>query len=384
MAKSYLIAVLLAVALVAWVASGYLETDARDAPQTPAETVSQRNQPMRVEVRDQQAGQVVQDIVVQGQVEPNRQVEIRAETAGRVTELMAERGQSIDADQPIVRLAIDDRNARLRQAEALLSQREKDYQALQRLGQTGLQAETRVNEARADLEAARATLESIRLDVERTEIKAPFAGILDRRPVEVGSYVAINQAVATIVDNDPLIVSGRVAQQNISKLKTGQQGEVTLATGQQASGRIRYISATADDSTHTFRVELEIENPGGNLPAGVSAAIRLPVATLSAHKVSPALITLSSDGELGVKTVGDDDQVAFNPIDIVRADTGGVWVTGLPERARLITVGQGFVQSGETVEAIAADAGNETTEPAPERESTPAIPGTEPAVATES
>jgi multidrug efflux system membrane fusion protein len=53
--------------------------------------------------------------------------------------------------------------------------------------------------------------------------------------------------------------------------------------------------------------------------------------------------------------VTDDDTVAFNPVEIVRAQTDGIWVAGLPSKARIITVGQGFVAEGETVDPRPAE-----------------------------
>ena len=65
--------------------------------------------------------------------------------------------------------------------------------------------------------------------------------------------------------------------------------------------------------------------------------------------MQPSTVSLSPEGRLGVKTVDDEDRVVFNAIEIVRAEIDGIWVTGLPETARIITVGQGFVNAGEIV-----------------------------------
>jgi multidrug efflux system membrane fusion protein len=71
------------------------------------------------------------------------------------------------------------------------------------------------------------------------------------------------------------------------------------------------------------------------------------------------LLSLNEAGEVGVKTVNSDDVVEFYPVSIIQAETGGVWVTGLPDITRIITVGQGFVREGEIVKAIPG--GDEST-----------------------
>ncbi|MDQ2694123.1 MAG: efflux RND transporter periplasmic adaptor subunit [Pseudomonadota bacterium] len=352
MNTSYLIAAAIVVALALWLGSGWL--DGREAPVPPAAaTVATRTAgPMAVQVRDQAAEPVTREIVVQGQVEPNRVVTLRAETAGQVTAIVAKKGQRVQTGEVLLRLKMNDREARRTQAEALVRQRQQDYEALRRLGQRGLQAETRINEALAQLEAARAELARIRVEIDNTTIEAPFDAVLNDRAVEFGDYVAVNDPVVTLVDDDPLVVSGQIPQQSIDQVGIGRVATVQLVTGQEAKGLIRYLSAMADTATRTFRFEVEVPNPDGALPGGISASIRIPVETVPSHLVSPALLTLNDQGVLGVKTVAADATVEFHPVSIVRASADGVWVSGLAERARVIVVGHGFVQPGETVQPV--------------------------------
>jgi len=160
----------------------------------------------------------------------------------------------------------------------------------------------------------------------------------------------VNGEVATIVDNDPLVVSVRITQQDVSALKLGQSASVTFATGQQRDGNIRYIAARADEDTRTFRVEVELPNPNGEIPSGISAEARVPTGTLLAHYVSPAALSLNDEGKLGIKTVDEHNKVTFHTASIVLSDVDGAWITGLPPQARIITLGHGFVQIGEEVQ----------------------------------
>ncbi len=112
------------------------------------------------------------------------------------------------------------------------------------------------------------------------------------------------------------------------------------------------MASQADEQTRTFEVELDLANPDGRLAAGVSAEIRIDVERVPAHRVSPSVLVLSDTGELGVKTVGRDDLVAFMPVEIARAEGGDVWLTGLPSEVRVISVGQGFVRDGTEVQPV--------------------------------
>jgi len=66
------------------------------------------------------------------------------------------------------------------------------------------------------------------------------------------------------------------------------------------------------------------------------------------------VLTLDDRGEVGVKSVGAEERVAFHPVSVIRADPAGLWVDGLPEQVRIIVQGQGFVAVGEPVEAVVA------------------------------
>ena len=73
-----------------------------------------------------------------------------------------------------------------------------------------------------------------------------------------------------------------------------------------------------------------------------------------AQKISPAILTLAADGQIGVKTVDGNGRVVFTPIEIARSEADGVWITGLPAMANIITVGQGYVSAGQAVESVPA------------------------------
>lgn len=352
---SYLIAGAIALALGGWLASGQL--GANMAPDDPLPAIEAEREPplMSVRVRDSLAAPVEREIVLNGTTAPARTVEVRAETKGRVVGLGARRGELVDAGEVLVRLDVREREARIAQAEALVRQRELEFEAATRLGEKGFQAETKVAEAGAALEAARAALEQVRIDLEHTVIRAPFAGVLERRPVEIGDYVDIADPVALVIEQDPFLVIGDVAEREVAHIRTGMTGHASLVTGEDVTGTIRYVGSQADPATRTFPVELEVSNPDQRFTAGVSAELRISYQEMPAHQVASSLLALDDDGRLGVKAVDGDDQVVFLPADIVRADGDWVWLAGLPERLRLITVGQGFVRAGEQVKPVPED-----------------------------
>ncbi|MCU7843921.1 MAG: efflux RND transporter periplasmic adaptor subunit [Candidatus Thiodiazotropha sp. (ex Monitilora ramsayi)] len=312
---------------------------------------------MKVKVMDVTAENVTREIVVQGELEPRRQVEIRAQTSSRVVGLPVEKGKRVEVGTPVVELAVEDRQAQYERALAEVANQKLEVAGARKLQKKGLQSETRLKAAEAALAAAQADLKMARLELEYLHIKAPFDSVLETRYVELGSHLERGDPVALMVDESVLKAVGQVSQQSAGELRLGQRIRVRLLDGLEAEGVVTYISRLGDTETHSFRVEAEVPNPDGLLNAGVSAEIRIAIDREAAHFLSPAVLALSDKGEVGVKSVDEEGFVRFHPIELVRTEADGVWVSGLPSTLQVITQGQGFVNTGEVVIPVPASRG---------------------------
>jgi multidrug efflux system membrane fusion protein len=354
-------ALLLSLALAGWLASRPLERWLRGGGDVPAATASlpaaasaAPTAPPRASVRvvESAAAPVTPELVINGRTEPARAVSLKAETGGRVVATPVPEGALVEAGAVLVRLDERDRRSRVAEMEARLEQRDLAYEAARRLGERQFQARTAVAEARAGLEAARAALHEARLDLERTEPRAPFAAVLEARAVEVGDYAEPGDEVARLVERDPFLVVGDAPETLAGRFRAGQEGRAALADGTEVLGRVRFVAGVADPGTRTFRVELEVPNPQGAIRAGMSARIVVPEPAVAAHRVSAAALVLGDDGSVGIQAVegaGEAGVVRFHEARIVKAGADAVWLAGLPERLRVVTTGQGFVRAGQAV-----------------------------------
>jgi multidrug efflux system membrane fusion protein len=306
----------------------------------------------RVLVLRSSARTVRREIRVSARTEPNRQVELRAETDGAVTDLGVERGANVESGQRIVSLHMRDRAARLEEAEALIIQTQLQYEAAERLRGQQFVSEAQIAEAKARLVGAEAEKQTILDDIDYTTIEAPFDGVLQERTVEIGDYVQSGDTVAFIVDTDPMIVVGEVNEREVHSLGIGNSGSARLVDGTTVDGTIRYLAPVADESTRTFRVELAVPNPEGNLRAGITAELKLSAEEITAHTLSASALALADDGTVGVKAVDEQNRVHFHPVEIVSTSPDGILVTGLPREVGIISLGQGFVIEGQLVEAV--------------------------------
>ena len=291
-------------------------------------------------------------MVLHGRTEPARTVWLRAEIEGRVIAINAERGARVKAGEVIARIDVRDRPALLVQAKAEVKQRELQYQAAQKLFRQNFQSETDVAETFAALEAARAALIRMQIELSNAFVRASFDGVLDQRPIEIGDYVLAGDPVARVLEQDPMLITGYVAQGDVHQIKTGAKGSAELVTDESLQGTVTYVASESDKETRTFRVELEVANRDYRIVSGVIGEIRIPTQTFSAHFVPPSLLTLNEADELGVKALGKDGVVEFHHARIVRATPNGLWMTGLPETLRIITVGHGFVRVGDRVRSV--------------------------------
>jgi membrane fusion protein, multidrug efflux system len=350
--RSYLIAGAIAAAVVAWLGTGLFFEDERDGS-TPTAAPTEPTMPA-VQVADLMAEVHERRLALFGRTEANRKVQVRAETGGQVIEKIAEKGQAVRAGDVLIRLGMEDRSARLREAEASVERWQAKSRASASLARSGFAAALQSAEDLAALEAARARLETIKIDIARTEIRAPFDGIVDDIEVEVGDYVDAYDRVALVVDLNPVKIVAQVTEQRAGGVRVGSEAAVRLITGATAHGIVSFVARTGDPATRTFRVEVLIPNADLTIAEGLTAEVALATGQALAHLVSPAILTLDDNGALGVKIVDDAGRVAFLPVAIIDDTPEGMWIAGLPERSRVITVGQEFVREGQQVRAVRA------------------------------
>lgn len=340
----------IALGVFLWMLSGVFASDPEAS--VTAATANATTELVQVRVQEFSARETTREVTVSGRTEPNRTIEVRAEAEGAVVAIGAERGEAVAAHTVLLKLDLRDRSAQLAEAAALVAQRELEYKAMQDLRTRSFTTDVQIADASAQLEGARARHERIKLEIANTSVLAPIDAVLQERNAEIGDFVRTGDVVAELVDLDPLIVVGEVNEREISELMVGSKGKATLVDGTELAGDVRYLAAVADPATRSFKVELSVANPGNAVRAGQTAEIRLFADQIRVHTLSAALLTLADDGTVGVKVLDNDERVKFYPVEIAGSSPEGIQVTGLPDRIRLITVGQGFVTEGQRVNAV--------------------------------
>ncbi|MBM7066680.1 efflux RND transporter periplasmic adaptor subunit [Actibacterium sp. 188UL27-1] len=331
---------------------------------------------------------VADGVILRGRTEADREVDVKAETSGLVMSPPLRKGSFIEAGQlmceldPGIRPAqlieaearlaeaqarVPEAQARVVEAEARLTEATINDRAASRLSQDGFASETRVAEtqaavstARAAIEAARsgvegaqagiqsaeATVATVKKDIERLKITAPFAGLLETDTAELGTLLQPGALCATVIQLNPIKLVGFVPETEVDKIEVGASAGARLLSGREISGDVTFLSRSADVNTRTFRVEIEVDNDNLTIRDGQTAEIVISAAGADAHLIPASALTLDDAGTIGVRYVTEDQKAAFAPITVLRDTVKGVWVGGLPDPVDVIVVGQEFVGDG--------------------------------------
>ncbi len=381
------------------------------APDAPAESPAAVAPPetaadtrIHVVVRRSEAQVTENAVVLRGRTEALRQVVVSAETSGRIMSEPLRAGAEVAEGQllceidpgtrlsalaeaearlleaqarlPEARAQLPVARARQAEAEAALTAARIDGNAATRLSESGFASETRAASAAAGVSSAEAAVESASAGVQaaqaaiqsaqsgiraaeaavtraeeeltRLRILAPFAGLLESDTAELGSLMQPGTPCATIIQLDPIKLVGFVPEAQVDRVAVGATAGARLASGREVAGQVTFLSRSADPQTRTFRVEITVANADQTIRDGQTADILIQSEGMAAHLLPASAMTLSDAGTLGVRLV-EDGIVQFAPVRMIRDTANGVWLTGLPDVAEVITVGQEFVTDGVPV-----------------------------------
>ncbi len=360
MKGSRIAAIGLVAAATLWIVSGHLiphESSHGNAAPRPSEAEAQKK--FRVAVLDTAVQPHSRKLVLTGRIEADRKVVIFARTNGVLEELKVRRGARVRKGEVIAVLSDEAREAQVMQAKAMLDQKRIELAAKRRLLLSNAVPKLELDNLEAQFKVAEAAVATHEAERDRGIIVAPWDGVITEvSEVGTAAFAFAGKEIVKMVGLDPVFALVEVSERNAARVKVGNTAEVRLANGVTRQGRIRYVSPSASETTRTYRVEVQVENPDYLIPDGITAEATIPLEPTPATRVPRSALIFSSSGELGVRTVGSDSKVGFVPVSIVEDDQNFMWLSGVPDGTRVIVQGQDFVREGNVVEAVAAPGGH--------------------------
>lgn len=366
--RSHKTAIAILLVAVVWMASGVFKSDEEPVAAVAGTQIGETSEdaPMRVRVTTVRSEEHVRKIAILGRIQADKAVNVRAEVPGRVDEIVATKGAAVNVGDVLVKLDPENLPALLAEAQARLKQRVIAYESAQKLSKGGYSSRLNVAQAKADMEAARAQVSGMKRDLANATITAPISGVVDALPLEGGDFIdKAGAIVARVINLSTMIAIGEVAERDISAIDLGAVATVRLPDDRVLDGRVSYVAKSSNTLTRTFVVEVTVDVPDQSVSEGLTAELHLPMASVVAHNITPALLTLDDRGALGVKVVNTDNVVEFHDVEMVSDTEDGIWLTGLPDEVRIITVGQEFVAVGQKVDPVegALKSANSNVEP---------------------
>ncbi len=249
--------------------------------------------------------------VITGSIQPERRADLRAELSAVVTQVLKENGEAVKLGELLVRLddttirdSLASADAAARASSQSLEQAERQLQRLKTLQAQGMttmlaldDAEVRRNNAQSDVVANRARVANARLQLQRTEVRAPFDGVLSERKASVGDTAQIGKELVKVIDPGSMRFEGMVSADRMHELKIGQPVRFRVNGYPQSdfSGNIRRIDAAANATTRQVEVLVALAKGQAPRVAGLYAEGRVEVGTVQALLVPEASLLRSGD-----------------------------------------------------------------------------------------
>ena len=412
MKKSIFIASFILLLVVGWIGSGQFsnkviaqDDNTQEVPETEtsystnAENNKDEEFTFSVETKVFTSKLIDQSIELQGQTIHNKKIDVKSETSGNINSIEFSRGDNVSQNAEMITISLEDRNEKLLSAkkdlerlskELILNEKNRDnllrqnverielyeieYASAKQLIDKGLSSKSKLSLASFNLANAKAdkedikikfestlanleaqisnvksVLKNIKLDIDKTSIKAPFDGIISEKMVEETEFISLGTPLFTIIDLDPIKIEGYLSEFDINKVSVGTKAIIEDSNGIKKNGIISFISPSAETSTRTFEITIEADNKDLSYKSGITTKIIIKGSELKAHKIPPSILTLLDDGTVGVKAVDSDNNVTFYPTKTIKDTIDGMWVSGLPEKVNLIVSGQEYISIGEKI-----------------------------------
>ena len=185
-------------------------------------------------------------------------------------------------------------------------------------------------------------------EFKKIALYAPFDGILLDNHKIAGELIMPGEKVYELIDLSSLEIYGYINENEILDISTNNEVDITIL-GEEVKGFIDYVSPISDPETKTFEIVVKVKNRDLRYKDGLSSMISINKGEVLAHKISPSILALGDEGQLGVKVIAKGNEVEFKDIKIIEDTSEYMLVTGLSKKEKIIIVGQQYVSNGEKV-----------------------------------
>lgn len=308
-------------------------------------------QPQAVEVTPIMRRDLEETLTVVGSLAPNESAIIRPEIAGLVRAIYFEEGQRVKQGDILMKIDDAELLAQYSQVEARYKLAELNVARSESLSESRTISQSEYDRSRSEFSAAQAELSLLRLRLAKTEVKAPFDGIVGARSISPGDYVTTNSTLTTINDLSRLKITFLVPERFIQKVNNGTRFQLKskdISGNEAVTGEVYFVSSVIDRATRSSEIKGMLDNPPPTLKPGMFANIEIVLdVRKGALTVPEGSILASPTGTqiITVKDVDGDKVAEFVNVQLGLRARGFVEITptqgALAEQQQVVASGVG-------------------------------------------
>ena len=254
------------------------------------------------------ATEINKTVSISSTSEAYRKIEVKSEVTSKIEKILKKKGSFVDKGQIVIKL--------------------EEFDSYKKLFENDLISKNEFN---------------------KIALMAPFNGIiLDGHKIE-GELVTPGSSVYEIIDLSKIKIVGYLNENEIKGINIKNKVEVSILD-KIIEGTIDYISPIADYSTKTFEISVIFDNLDLSIRDGLSAELKIYKEKIKVHQISPSVLSLGDDGDIGIKVLNQNNEVIFKEIVIIEDTSDYMLISGLEDKENIITIGQQYVSSGDKVE----------------------------------
>lgn len=297
---------------------------------------------------------LVDKINLPAQMEPSKEVLVKAEVSGQVVKVLVEEGQRIKKGQVIIQLDDRDYRARLARIEANYKLAKLKYDRTKGLVDKKAYARDRLDEIEAQLKDFTARRNEAKLALSRTRITAPLSSLLNELKAKKGDYVGVEDTVAQILEIDPIKVTVGVPESDVVAIFDLEEAEVIIeALGKRrVKGKRIFLSRQPRTLARLFELELRVPNPDGRILPGMFARVEL-VKHVFNQALAVPLYAIITEGDERFVFLEKGGRAVKRRVKLGTLVGWQVHVTsGLKAGERVVVVGHRLLDYGQAVKVL--------------------------------
>ena len=348
-----LISLVLLVGMVAVMAT-WIISEGKAIEEKKKNAADKETAPVNVVALDVRPGPIRDQISLPGVVKPWVALKVVAEVGGKIVAKPVNEGRTVHKNDILAVIDKRDYENAFVSARASYRAAKASMDRLQSLFEDKLATQSQLDDAVAAMETTKAAMDNAALNLERCTIRSAMDGVVDRLPVEIGQYVTVGDPVADVLQIDRVKVEVGIPESDVDAVRRVKTFPITLDAldGKSFTGRYHYMAKSADSLARSYRLEVAVDNPKGEILPDMFARVRIVKNQVDDGLAVPLFSLISHNGSKAVY-LADNGKARMVRVQTGMQEGWKVEVTsGLHPGDHVIVVGQKEVRNEAPVKVL--------------------------------